>query len=153
MSRTKSLFLGIFPHLCFLPQGSRQERLVLTLLYPLNFSLHPNSSVAPIRSQACENPKPGVLLSPLPPMASFPCSMKNRSPGCLSEGKSWGLFFLFFGFLSFLLFFWAAPVAHGGSQARRPIGAVASSLRQSHSNVGSEPSLRSTPQLTAKPDH
>jgi len=32
------------------------------------------------------------------------------------------------------------------------IGAVAASLRQSHSNLGSEPHLRPTPQLTATPD-
>ena len=46
----------------------------------------------------------------------------------------------------------ATPVAYGGSQARDPIGAVATSLRQSHSNAGSEPRLRPTPQLTAMPD-
>ena len=44
---------------------------------------------------------------------------------------------------------WAAPVAYGGSQARGPIGAVATGLRQSHSNAGSEPRLQPTPQLTA----
>ena len=32
------------------------------------------------------------------------------------------------------------------------IGAVAAGLRQSHSNVGSEPCLQPTPQLTAMPD-
>ena len=47
---------------------------------------------------------------------------------------------------------WAAPVAYGGSQARGRIGAVAASLRQSHSNAGSEPRLQPTPQLTAMPD-
>ena len=47
---------------------------------------------------------------------------------------------------------WAAPMAYGGSQARGLIGAVATSLRQSHSNAGSEPLLRATPQLTAMPD-
>ena len=47
---------------------------------------------------------------------------------------------------------WAAPAAYGGSQARGPIGAVATSLRQSHSNVGSEPRLQPTPRLTATPD-
>ena len=47
---------------------------------------------------------------------------------------------------------WAAPAAYGGSQARGPIGAVATSLRQSHSNAGSEPRLQPTPQLTATPD-
>ena len=47
---------------------------------------------------------------------------------------------------------WAAPAAYGGSQARGRIGAVATSLRQSHSNAGSEPHLQPTPQLTATPD-
>ena len=58
------------------------------------------------------------------------------------------VFFFFF----FLLFLWASPTAYGGSQARGPIGAVATGLRQSHSNVGSEPRLQPTPQLTATPD-
>ena len=44
---------------------------------------------------------------------------------------------------------WAAPAAYGGSQARGRIGAVATGLRQSHSNAGSEPRLQPTPQLTA----
>jgi len=43
--------------------------------------------------------------------------------------------FSFFFFL-FLLF-----RAYGGSQARGRIGAVAASLRQSHSSVGSKPHL------------
>ena len=47
---------------------------------------------------------------------------------------------------------WAAPMAYGGSQARGRIGAIAASLRQSHSNGGSEPCLRPTPQLTATLD-
>jgi len=59
----------------------------------------------------------------------------------------------FFFFFVFLLFLWAAPTAHGGSQARGPIGAVATGLRQSHSNSGSELHLQPTPQLTATPDH
>ena len=67
-------------------------------------------------------------------------------------------FFLFF-FFFFVFFvvvvvivvfiFWAAPVVYGGSQARGPIGAIATGLRQSHSNAGSEPRLQPTPQLTA----
>ena len=47
---------------------------------------------------------------------------------------------------------WASPAAHGGSQARGRIGAVATSLCQSHSNTGSQPCLRPTPQLTAMQD-
>ena len=57
----------------------------------------------------------------------------------------------FFLFLSFCLFS-AVLEAYGGSQARGQIGAVASSLCQSHSNEGSEPSLQSAPQLTATLD-
>ena len=47
---------------------------------------------------------------------------------------------------------WAAPAAYGGSQARGRIGDVATGLRQSHSNTGSEPCLRPTPHRTATPD-
>ena len=47
---------------------------------------------------------------------------------------------------------WATPAAYGGSRARGRIGAAAASLRQSHSNAGSEPRLRPTPQLTAMPE-
>ena len=36
---------------------------------------------------------------------------------------------------------WAAPAARGGSQARGRIGAVATSLHQSHSHRGPEPRL------------
>ena len=52
-------------------------------------------------------------------------------------------------FFFFFVFSRAAPVAHGGSKARGLIGAVAASLHQSHSNSGSEPCLRSIPQLMA----
>ena len=56
--------------------------------------------------------------------------------------------FSFFFFLAFCLFR-AIPAAYGGSQARGPTGAVAAGQSHSHSNAGSEPSLRPTPQLTA----
>ena len=46
----------------------------------------------------------------------------------------------------------AAPTEYGGSQARGRIGSIATSLHQSHSNVGSKPRLWPTPQLTAMPD-
>ena len=60
--------------------------------------------------------------------------------------------YFFFFFFVFFPISWAAPMAYGGSQARGGIGAVATSLRQSHSNVGPELRLRPTPQLTATPD-
>ena len=67
----------------------------------------------------------------------------------------WASFF-FLSFLSFVVVVvaisWAAPAAYGGSQARGLIGAVATGLRQSHSNAGSKPRLQPTPQLTATLD-
>ena len=44
------------------------------------------------------------------------------------------------------------PAAYGGSQARGLIGAVATSLRHSHSNTRSKLHLQPTLQLTATPD-
>ena len=68
----------------------------------------------------------------------------------------YGLWKVFFsrGEISFLCFclLRAAPVAHGGSQAKGIIRAAAAGLRQSHSNARSEPCLRPTPQLMATPD-
>ena len=58
----------------------------------------------------------------------------------------------FFFFFCLFAISWAIPAAYGGSQARGRIGAVAASLRRSHSNAGSEPRLRPTPQLMAMPD-
>ena len=49
----------------------------------------------------------------------------------------------------FIFIFRATPVAHGSSQVRGRIRATAAGLHHSHSNVGSEPCLQSTPQLTA----
>ena len=47
---------------------------------------------------------------------------------------------------------WATLAAYGGSQAKGQIGAVATGLRQGHSNEGSEPRPQPTPQLMAMPD-
>ena len=43
--------------------------------------------------------------------------------------------------------------SYGSSQAKSPIGAIAASLRHSHSNTGSESHLQPTPQLMAMLDH
>ena len=55
-------------------------------------------------------------------------------------------------FFFFFLFFRVALAVWGGSQARSLIVGTAASLCLSHSNAGSEPSLRPTPQLTVTPD-
>ena len=54
--------------------------------------------------------------------------------------------------MTFFFLFRAAPTAYGGSQARGPIRAVATSLHHGHSNSGSELRLRPTPQFIAMPD-
>ena len=52
----------------------------------------------------------------------------------------------------FIIFGGAAPAAYGGSQARGQIRAVATSLCHSHSNVGSEPHVPPTLQVTVMLD-
>ena len=54
--------------------------------------------------------------------------------------------------LFFIGLFQATPTAYGPSQARGQIEATAAGLHHSHSNTGSEPRLRPTPQLTAALD-
>ena len=51
----------------------------------------------------------------------------------------------------FFLLFRATRVACGSSLARGQIGAAAAGLHHSHSNAGSKPCLRPTPQLMAPP--
>ena len=75
-----------------------------------------------------------------------PSRYKSR---CVQGSQLITLFYLFVCLVSF---FRATPVAHGGSQARGWIRAAAASLHHSHSNVGSQPCLRLTPGLTARPD-
>ena len=43
-------------------------------------------------------------------------------------------------------------MAHGSSQARGPLRAIAAGPRRSHSNMGSEPHLQTAPQLRATLD-
>ena len=62
--------------------------------------------------------------------------------------NSWFFFFVVFIFV----FSMAAPMAYGDFRARGLIGATATSLCQSHSNMGSEPHLQPTPQLVATLD-
>ena len=58
----------------------------------------------------------------------------------------------FFCLFVFLPFSEAASAAHGDSQVRGRIAAVATGLHQSCSNAGSELRLQPTPQLRATPD-
>ena len=72
-----------------------------------------------------------------------------RQPRRSEDQRVSSIFLFFFPFFGL---FWAAPAAHGGSQARVRIGAIAAGLHHTHSNIGSEPHLRPTPQLTATLD-
>ena len=71
------------------------------------------------------------------------CYVKEASYRRLRLEKSPFLFFFLFR---------AAPVAHGGSQARGQTRATAAGLHHNHSNVGSKLHLQPTPQLMATPD-
>ena len=67
----------------------------------------------------------------------------------------WHFVFFLFCFVLFCFRFaisWATATAYGDSQAMGPTGAAATGPHQSHSNAGSEPCLRPTPQLTATLD-
>ena len=90
-------------------------------------------------------------ISFLPIIPSSCAGTANPIP--CSSVTSWADFIIYNPFFFFFFAFSrASPTAYGGSQARGRIGAVATSLCQSHSNTGSEPHLQPTPQLTATPD-
>ena len=65
---------------------------------------------------------------------------------------SWRTFHIYLFIYVFFAISWATRAAYGGSQARGPIGAVATGLRQSNSNAGSVLRLQPTPWLMATPD-
>ena len=75
-------------------------------------------------------------------------SLPMNSKYCCNQ---WSLYFLLFFCWPFV-FFRAAPMAYGCSQARGWIGATAAGLYYSHSNARSEPCLKPTTQLTPTPD-
>ena len=79
--------------------------------------------------------------------------MKPSGPGLTFFGSFKITFSLFKKiFFAFLLFLGPLPAAYGSSQAGGLIEAEAADLCQSHSNMGPQPRLRATPQLTATPD-
>ena len=80
------------------------------------------------------------------------CFLTHSHNLCLLIDAFRPLTFRFKFFFCLFAFSRAVPMAYGGSQARGLIGAIVTSLRQSHSNVGSELCLRPTPQLMAMPD-
>ena len=68
----------------------------------------------------------------LPNLALFPPSLSPVTP--------FSPLFFFFDFVFFFFFFFrVAPAAYGSSQARGHVGAIATDLCHSHSNMGSEP--------------
>jgi len=71
---------------------------------------------------------------------------KKTSAMCLQEGRKaneacFVVYLFIYLFICLFAFSCAAPTAHGGSQVRGLIGAVATGLSQSHSSLGSEPRL------------
>ena len=65
---------------------------------------------------------------------SCPCTLEIRPYGAHYRTNTHKVSVFFFLFV----FSRAAPAAYGGSHTRGPIGAVAASLQQSHSNTGSK---------------
>jgi len=68
-----------------------------------------------------------------PSISSIQGSVNDGFPVCCGNSRYSQPFFFFF---FFFCLFRAAPMAYGGSQARGLIGAVATSLRHSHSHMG-----------------
>ena len=96
---------------------------------------------------------------PLPPLEKFEVyiviwvmCMWGLATLCFLFLYIFYFFYLFFYLYFYFCLFRAILTAYGGSQARDWIGAVATALRHSHSNVGSEPYLQPLPQLTAMLD-
>ena len=91
------------------------------------------------------------IINPLSEAKDRTCILMDTSQVVTTEpqqGTPLSIYFFFFP----LWLFRAAPEAYGSFQARGQIGAAASSLHQSHNNLGSKPQLWSTPQVTARPD-
>ena len=72
---------------------------------------------------------------------------KCWTPYC-SEEYFFIFYRLFFFFFALFAFSRPVPLAHGDSQARGLIGAVATGLHHSHNNARSEPRPQPTPQQT-----
>ena len=123
-----------------------------TKTMPVEFSLWHSGiggiSAAPVHSLAWHS---GLMIFciflPTYCISSFVCFnlLSSFKLGCL-------IIIDFFIFIFIFLLFRAALAAYGSSQARGAIRATAAGLRQSHSNEGSKPHLRPTPQLMAVPD-
>ena len=96
--------------------------------------------------QTPQSSPPGIHLL-LPLCGSFLCSYLEKSSQETALPRTSDKHLL----LPFLLFR-ATLVAHGGSQARGLIRAMAAGLHHSHSRAGSELHLRPTPQLMATTD-
>ena len=89
----------------------------------------------------------GQAFSVLP--RSLELKVRLDCPVCFRGALVSAVLFIYLFIFGLFAFSRATPSAHGGSQARGLIGAVAAGLHHSHSNGGSEPHLQTTPQLTA----
>jgi len=105
---------------------------------------------APVSTYTAAVATPNPLCQPWIKPASWHCRDVADPVALQREVLTWVLFVCLF--VCLFAISWPAPTVYGGSQARSPIGAVATGLCQSHSNSGCEPLLRPTPQLMAMPD-
>ena len=110
------------------------------------------------RSKPSLQPTPQLTATPDPSPTERDQGMNLQPHGSYSDSLTTAprQELLTYPFILFKKFFFAfsrvTPTAYGGSQARGRIRAIAPGLHQSHSNMGSKPSLQPTPQLMATPD-
>ena len=122
------------------------------------FAFEVLGSPLPLKDPECElptDPCPMNHMSPTTPTFQLPPpdNHSNILLENLNENKSLQVTMLKEKqFFFFLVFFRAASVAYGSSQARDQIGPTAASLHHSRSNARSEPYLQPTPQLTTTLD-
>ena len=120
---------------------------------------HPKSPSSPQFAESVSE-SAGTLL----PGKSHMQQVAERSPGILcglngltgrrfllvKQGEDGTILFSLPKSISFS--FTVIPVPYGSSQARHRVGVAAAGLHHSHSNLGSGPRLRPTPQFTAMAD-
>ena len=104
-------------------------------------------ATAPIQPLAWEPPYAAGAAQEIATTTTKDKKKKQKNQKTHHQNRSSQSLFFFSSFVFFVVvaISWAAPAAHGGSQARGQIGAVATGLHHSHSHAGPEPRLRPTP--------
>ena len=127
-------------------RGAQRRAEILVIVIEMLFPIHCSSFILELTSGSSENNRRKEGCGHTEGRCQSGWGMRRELPG-----KQGGKLKKNICIFSVFCLFKAPPVTYGGSQARDLIGATAGS-GHSHSSKGSEPCLRSTPQLTAMPD-